>query len=576
MREEGGGVIGVEDGSHHAENDVGVESVVGREGVHDEHDVLDLRLTERAQSYRPETRGEKEEAVRRREAKRLADLVRERVRVVRALSLSETRQTNLGNHGDGRNRTALQQRRGACLHVLREGDDVSGVEQNVAHVAELLRIVCVHVDVRAAHHHDVRQRGVEGEDPRAQGVDAEQRVEGTVVAVVRSVADDGGQVRVGELVGGVHHLNGVAESQEVVCDSIARDRVARSFLQREHHNHALCGRKWGGVICVVGEGRDVICVVGAGRDVTRTIGEGRNMTRVVGEGRNMTRIIGAERDSLVIQILSNVSIRENTVFVNAVVVLAEGVASRTASPPLRLVFRSPGMGLYINGARLDHHKLNRRDASRAARVAQATVDDSLNGHRRASDRAADAAATVDTVLVVERNGEKRLQGIEGRKRDVAVDSLAEGLAGIVVHPADFVHVFGREARLGDAVLVEDDGDGLCEVRIHVHMLMSVHVGGFATHERNESLHLVSKRSNTRTWALNSFTTSSTETAPSCSAAMNPSFPRNWGIPSFTTIREGMLPGSNMGMPSEMLRCSPMHKPTSFAFFTADGAEEPFT
>lgn len=107
MREEGGGVIGVEDGSHHAENDIGVESVVGREGVHDEHDVLDLRLTERAQPYGSETRGEKEEAVRRREAKRLADLVRERVRVVRALSLSETRQINLGNHGDGGNDTAL-------------------------------------------------------------------------------------------------------------------------------------------------------------------------------------------------------------------------------------------------------------------------------------------------------------------------------------------------------------------------------------------------------------------------------------------------------------------------------------
>ena len=320
----------------------------------------------------------------------------------------------------------------------------------------------------------------------------------------------------------------------------------------------------------------MICVVGEGRDVTRVVGEGCDVVRVIREGRNVTRIIGTERDSLVVQILSNVSIRENVVFVNAVTVLAEGVAPRTAAPPLRLVFRSPGMGLLISVTRLAHHQLNRCDASQTTRVAQATVDDSLNGHRRASDRAADAAATINTVLVVERNGEKRLQGIEGRQQDVAIDGLAEGLAGIVVHPADFVHVFGRETRLGDAVLVEDDGDGLRETRIHVHMLMSVHVGGFATHERNEALHLVSKRNDTRTWALNSFTTSSTETAPSCSAAINPSFPRNWGIPSFTTTREGMLPGSDMGMPSEMLRCSPMHKPTSFAFFTADGAEEPFT
>ena len=76
----------------------------------------------------------------------------------------------------------------------------------------------------------------------------------------------------------------------------------------------------------------------------------------------MTCVVGAERDRLVVQVLSNVSIRENAIFVKAVAVLAEGVAPRATAPALRLVFRSPGMGLFMNGAQLDHHQLNRHDA----------------------------------------------------------------------------------------------------------------------------------------------------------------------------------------------------------------------
>ena len=183
-----------------------------------------------------------EQAVLRREAQRLADLVRERVREVRALSLTPAHHTYLRDDGDGWNGLLLQQRHSARSHVLREGDDASRMGQDAPHGIQLARVMHVHVDVRAAHHHHVRQAGPQREGARADGVDAEEAEEGAVVVVVRDVVHDGGQIGVGEVVRGVHHLHAVAQRQQVAGDSVARDGVPRALLQRQHQNHALCWR----------------------------------------------------------------------------------------------------------------------------------------------------------------------------------------------------------------------------------------------------------------------------------------------------------------------------------------------
>ena len=64
--------------------------------------------------------------------------------------------------------------------------------------------------------------------------------------------------------------------------------------------------------------------------------------------------------------------------------------------------------------------------------------------------------------------------------------------------------------------------------------------------------------------------------PSVTARMNPSFPRNWTTPLTSWSKEGILDGSEIGTPSEMLKCIPMQIPASCPFFAADSADLPFT
>ena len=148
---------------------------------------------------------------------------------------------------------------------------------------------------------------------------------------------------------------------------------------------------------------------------------------------------------------------------------------------------------------------------------------------------------------------------------IAINGLAKGLARVVVHPANLVHVLGRKARLGNPIFLEHGGNGFCETGIDVDMLVAIDVGRDVANKNDETFNLEGMRAKRTTCDLNSVTTSSTRITASRSAAVNPSFPRNCTIPSRATTSDGMLDGFDTATPSEMLKCNPMHKLASFAF-----------
>lgn len=286
--------------------------------------------------------------------------------------------------------------------------------------------------------------------------------------------------------------------------------------------------------------------------------------------------VGAENNPLVLQILTDVLVGQHLVLVHTVRVLAESIASHTTPPLFGLTLGTAGMCLGISREKSACHELDGCYVSSAARVAQTAVDDALHGERAPADGAADAVAAIHAVPVVQRDGLERLAVRRRKQEHVAIHGLAEGLARVVVHPADLVHVLGREARFGDSVFLEHHGDGLREAGIDVHVLMAIDVGRHVANESDETLDLRERKAKRTTCARNSVITSSTHMISSRSAAINPSLPRNCAIPSQTTIREGMLDGFDIATPSERLKCNPMHKPTLLAFSTADTAESPFT
>lgn len=81
---------------------------------------------------------------------------------------------------------------------------------------------------------------------------------------------------------------------------------------------------------------------------------------------------------------------------------------------------------------------------------------------------------------------------------------------------------------------------------------------------------------TCTCERNSRSTSSKLIIQSFSAWINPSFPRNTNRPFSLQTRDGMVFGSEMGIPSERFKWRPIQIPASSPFFTALSADEPFT
>lgn len=177
-----------------------------------------------------------------RETNHIADLVRERVRKVRALQITPSHHTHLRNHGDGRNRV-LQQGYRPHLHVLGEGNDMPCMCENASHRVQFTQVLHVHVDVCATHHNDVWKTGLQREGARANGVDAEETEEGAVIVVIRDVVNDCCEVGSREVVRGVHHLHSVAESEQMAGNTVACDGVPCALLHRQHEDHSLGQRE---------------------------------------------------------------------------------------------------------------------------------------------------------------------------------------------------------------------------------------------------------------------------------------------------------------------------------------------
>lgn len=143
-----------------------------------------------------------------------------------------------------------------------------------------------------------------------------------------------------------------------------------------------------------------------------------------------------------------------------------------------------------------------------------------------ADGAADAIASVYTVLIVQRNRLEGLRVKEKQRSYITINCLTKGFARVVIHPTNFVHVFRREAHLGNPIFLEHCGNGFRETGIHVHMLVTVNIGRDMTNKSNKTIDLGERRAKRITCDRNSVITSSTHIVPSHSAAINPSFPRN--------------------------------------------------
>lgn len=135
------------------------------------------------------------------------------------------------------------------------------------------------------------------------------------------------------------------------------------------------------------------------------------------------------------------------------------------------------------------HQFQSGDASRTRGVAQASVEETLDGKSAAADRGTDSETTIHVVAIVDRTRENCL-GVRGEmEKNVAVDGLAKGLSRIVVHPSHFVHVLGGKPRFGDTILFQNSGDALSKTRIDMDMLVSVHVVWNVSNECNKTFQL---------------------------------------------------------------------------------------
>ena len=108
------------------------------------------------------------------------------------------------------------------------------------------------------------------------------------------------------------------------------------------------------------------------------------------------------------------------------------------------------------------------------------------------------------------------------------------------------------------------------------VLMTIDITGTLSHKFNELLDLTHTLKYNHTWLRNSISTSLGTMRPSDTARINPSFPRNCTTPLTSCSNDGIFDGSDIGIPSEILKCIPMQIPASFPFFAADSADLPFT